>query len=55
MNNRNGQKCRILRKDYDAFIRFILRSLSNEDIEFIRAGMKRILNEQKDTDEKTSY
>lgn len=55
MNNRARQACRILRKDYDAFIRFLFRSLSNEDIEFIRGGMKRILNEQKNTDEKTSY
>lgn len=54
MNNRAGQVCRILRKDYDAFIRFTLRILSNEDIEFIRTKMKSILNEQKNTDEKTS-
>lgn len=54
MNNRTRQKCRILRKDYDAFIRFLFNTLSEEDKEFISNGMKEILHEQKKANEAES-
>nr|DAJ45174.1 MAG TPA: hypothetical protein [Caudoviricetes sp.] len=50
-NNRTRQKCRILRKDYDSFIRFLFNTLSEEDKEFISNRMKEILYEQKKTNE----
>lgn len=51
MNNRARQVCRILRKDYDSFVRFLLNNLSSEDKEFIKTQMEAILNEQKNTNE----
>lgn len=54
MNNRTRQKCRILRKDYDSFIRFLFNTLSEEDKEFIRNSMKEILYEQKKSNEAES-
>lgn len=53
-NNRTRQKCRILRKDYDSFVRFLFNTLSEEDKEFIRNGMKEILHGQKKTNEAKS-
>lgn len=50
-NERTRQKCRILRKDYDSFVRFLLNNLSGEDKEFIKTQMETILNEQKKTNE----
>jgi hypothetical protein len=54
MNNRTRQKCRILAKNYDCFIRFIYNTLSEEDKEFIRNGMKEILHGQKKENETES-
>ena len=54
-NERTRQKCRILRKDYDSFIRFIYNTLSEEDKEFISNRMKEILNEQKKANETKSH
>lgn len=54
-NKRTRQKCRILRKDYDSFIRFLLNTLSEEDKEFISNRMKEILNEQKKANETKSH
>lgn len=54
-NNRTRQKCRILAKNYDCFIRFLFNTLSEEDKEFISNRMKEILNEQKKTNETKSY
>lgn len=53
-NKRTRQKCRILRKDYDSFIRFLFNTLSEEDKEFISNRMKEILYEQKKTNEAKS-
>lgn len=53
-NNRTRQKCRILRKNYDCFIRFIYNTLSEEDKEFISNKMKEILYEQAKTNEAKS-
>lgn len=50
-NERTRQKCRILRKDYDSFVRFLFNTLSEEDKEFITNRMKEILNEQKKANE----
>ena len=54
MNNRTRQKCNILRKDYDTFIRFLFNTLSEEDKEFIRNRMKEILHGQKKANEAES-
>lgn len=54
-NERTRQKCRILRKDYDSFIRFLFNTLSEEDKEFISNRMKEILNEQKKANETKSH
>lgn len=54
-NNRTRQKCRILAKNYDCFIRFIYNTLSEEDKEFISNRMKEILNEQKKANEAKSH
>lgn len=53
-NERTRQKCRILRKDYDSFIRFLFNTLSEEDKEFISNRMKEILYEQAKTNEAKS-
>lgn len=53
-NERTRQKCRILRKDYDSFVRFLFNTLSEEDKEFISNRMKEILNEQKKANETKS-
>lgn len=53
-NKRTRQKCRILRKDYDSFVRFLFNILSEEDKEFISNGMKEILHGQKKTNETKS-
>ena len=45
-NERTRQKCRILRKNYDCFVRFLFNTLSEEDKEFISNKMKEILYEQ---------
>lgn len=50
-NERTRQKCRILRKNYDCFVRFIYNTLSEEDKEYISNRMKEILYEQKKTNE----
>lgn len=50
-NERIRQKCRILRKDPGAFVRFLFNTLSEEDKEFITNRMKEILNEQKKANE----
>lgn len=58
MNNRNSrtrQKCRILRKNYDCFVRFLFNTLSEEDKEYISNRMKEILNEQKKANETKSH
>lgn len=54
-NNRTRQKCRILAKNYDCFIRFIYNTLSEEDKEYISNRMKEILNEQKKANETKSH
>lgn len=54
-NERTRQKCRILRKDYDSFVRFLFNTLSEEDKEFISNRMKEILYEQKKTNEAKSH
>ena len=54
-NKRTRQKCRILRKDYDSFVRFLFNTLSEEDKEFITNRMKEILNEQKKANEAKSH
>ena len=54
-NERTRQKCRILRKNYDCFIRFIYNTLSEEDKESISNRMKEILNEQKKANETKSH
>lgn len=54
-NERTRQKCRILRKDYDSFVRFLFNTLSEEDKEFISNRMKEILNEQKKANEAKSH
>ena len=54
-NNRTRQKCRILRKDYDSFVRFLFNTLSEEDKEYISNRMKEILYEQKKTNETKSH
>ena len=54
-NNRTRQKCRILAKNYDCFIRFIYNTLSEEDKEYISNRMKEILNEQKKVNETKSH
>lgn len=53
-NERTRQKCKILRKDYDSFVRFLFNILSEEDKEFISNRMKEILYEQKKTNETKS-
>lgn len=53
-NERTRQKCRILRKDYDSFVRFLFNTLSEEDKEFISNKMKEILYEQVKTNEAKS-
>ena len=53
-NERTRQKCRILRKNYDCFVRFLFNTLSEEDKEFISNRMKEILNEQKKANETKS-
>lgn len=53
-NKRTRQKCRILRKDYDSFIRFLFNTLSEEDKEFISNRMKEILHGQKKENETES-
>ena len=53
-NKRTRQKCRILRKNYDCFVRFLFNTLSEEDKEFISNKMKEILNEQKKANETKS-
>lgn len=50
-NERTRQKCRILRKNYDCFVRFLFNTLSEEDKEYISNRMKEILYEQKKTNE----
>lgn len=50
-NKRTRQKCRILRKNYDCFVRFLFNTLSEEDKEYISNRMKEILYEQKKTNE----
>ena len=50
-NERTRQKCRILRKNYDCFVRFIYNTLSEEDKEYISNRMKEILYEQKKMNE----
>ena len=54
-NERTRQKCRILRKNYDSFVRFLFNTLSEEDKEFISNRMKEILNEQKKANETKSH
>lgn len=54
-NERTRQKCRILAKNYDCFIRFIYNTLSEEDKEYISNRMKEILNEQKKANETKSH
>ena len=54
-NNRTRQKCRILRKNYDCFVRFLFNTLSEEDKEYISNRMKEILNEQKKANETKSH
>lgn len=54
-NERTRQKCRILAKNYDCFIRFIYNTLSEEDKEYISNRMKEILNEQKKANEAKSH
>lgn len=54
-NKRTRQKCRILRKNYDCFVRFLFNTLSEEDKEFISNKMKEILNEQKKANETKSH
>ena len=54
-NNRTRQKCKILAKNYDCFIRFLFNTLSEEDKEFISNRMKEILNEQKKANETKSH
>lgn len=53
-NERTRQKCRILRKDYDSFVRFLFNTLSEDDKEFISNRMKEILYEQAKTNEAKS-
>lgn len=53
-NERTRQKCRILRKDYDSFVRFLFNTLSEEDKEYISNRMKEILYEQAKTNEAKS-
>jgi hypothetical protein len=53
-NERTRQKCRILRKNYDYFVRFLFNTLSEEDKEFISNKMKEILYEQAKTNEAKS-
>lgn len=53
-NERIRQKCRILAKNYDCFIRFIYNTLSEEDKEYISNRMKEILNAQKKANEAKS-
>lgn len=53
-NERTRQKCRILRKNYDCFVRFLFNTLSEEDKEYISNRMKEILYEQKKTNEAES-
>lgn len=50
-NERTRQKCRILRKNYDCFVRFLFNTLSEEDKEYISNRMKEILYEQAKTNE----
>ena len=54
-NERTRQKCRILVKNYDCFVRFLFNTLSEEDKEFISNRMKEILNEQKKANETKSH
>lgn len=54
-NERTRQKCRILRKDYDSFVRFLFNTLSEEDKEYISNRMKEILYEQKKANETKSH
>ena len=54
-NERTRQKCRILRKDYDSFVRFLFNTLSEDDKEFISNRMKEILYEQKKANETKSH
>lgn len=54
-NERTRQKCRILRKNYDCFVRFLFNTLSEEDKEYISNRMKEILNEQKKANETKSH
>lgn len=53
-NKRTRQKCRILRKDSGAFVRFLFNTLSEEDKEFISNRMKEILHGQKKENETES-
>lgn len=53
-NKRTRQKCRILRKDYDSFVRFLFNTLSEEDKESISNRMKEILHGQKKENETES-
>lgn len=53
-NKRTRQKCRILRKDYDSFVRFLFNTLSEEDKESISNRMKEILYEQAKTNKEKS-
>lgn len=53
-NERTRQKCRILRKDYDSFVRFLFNTLSEENKEYISNRMKEILYEQAKTNEAKS-
>lgn len=54
-NERTRQKCRILRKNYDCFVRFLFNTLSEEDKEYISNRMKEILYEQAKTNETKSH
>lgn len=54
-NERTRQKCRILRKDPGAFVRFLFNTLSKEDKEYISNRMKEILYEQKKANETKSH
>lgn len=54
-NERTRQKCKILAKNYDCFIRFLFNTLSEEDKESISNRMKEILNEQKKANETKSH
>lgn len=53
-NERTRQKCRILRKDYGSFVRFLFNTLSEEDKEYISNRMKELIYEQSKTNEAKS-